>query len=87
MITTPNKEIVRRICILHGATYCYMLVKPENGIVRILVDSNFEDISGIADELLAWCGIRFEVITEISDSLKSNEIIKRGEKILPISFT
>jgi len=87
MITTPNKEIVRRICILHGATYCYMLVIPEKDVVRILVDSDFKDISGIVDELRAWCGIRFEVINYNTDELKSNDLKKRGEKILPISLT
>lgn len=36
--TAANKETIRRISILNGATYCYILVDSKETHVHVLID-------------------------------------------------
>ena len=82
--TTPNKEIVRRISILFNAKYCYLRMISEDSHIYILTDIADTDISNYESELQAWCGMTFQVHNESDKKNIINDIIDKGEKILPI---
>jgi len=82
--TTPNKETVRRISVLHKAKYCYLLVIPTDPLVYILSDIATSRLDQFARDLEEWSGMKFQVYNEKSAVDRVNNIKKNGEKILPI---
>jgi hypothetical protein len=85
--TTPNKESVRRICLLSGGSFCYLLVDTDNDYVDVLSDLKQEEIENCQKELESWCGMKFRVFSTQKNST-DNFIIKKiqrcGEKLWPI---
>lgn len=61
--TIPNKEIIRRISRLFGASKCYLLSGKEYTEAMILVDIKEENIEKITLELREWCGMDIKVYT------------------------
>ena len=82
--TTPNKEIIRRITMLHGATYCYILVKTGLNHIEVHTNISTEKITSCEAELRDWAGMYFKVFNNLSDTENIDKIKKNGEKILPI---
>ena len=86
--TTPNKEIVRRICHLHGATECHLLVDTGDLLVDVLTNITTDKISNCVIELEQWSGLKFRVYNfdkkNKLDNDKVSNILSRGEVILPI---
>jgi len=85
--TTPNKETVRRICILQGGTECYIQVNTGNEYVNILTNIENQNLEQCVWELESWCGMKFKLFNEDSESETSDRIRLNGEKILPIDTT
>ena len=84
--TTPNKEIIRRICHLHGATKCHLLVDTGDFYVEVLTNITTDKIASCIIELEQWAGIKFRVYNfDITNKTTSN-ILSKGEAILPIKF-
>ena len=84
--TTPNKETIRRICILQGGTECYIQVNTGNEYVNILTDIENQNLDQCLSELESWCGMKFQLFNEDSESKYTNKIKLNGEKILPIDI-
>ena len=97
--TTPNKETVRRICLLSGASYCYLLVETGDDYVDVFTDIEQLEMDNCINELESWCGMKFRVYAASEDNgnnfgdnngdnngekNKIAEIRTLGEKILPI---
>jgi len=85
--TIPNKESVRRICMLHGATDCYLLVDTDNEFVQVLSNIDDDKKAECLNDLVAWCGMKFQIFNMNSKKVKIHTIKKQGEKILPILNT
>jgi len=82
--TTPNKEIVRRICRLYGATECYLFVKTDDETIEVLTNIPDKAIEDCLSELESWAGMRFRV-TNFSKQKKEIALIQlKSEQILPI---
>jgi len=56
----------------------------EDSLIYILTDIADTDISNYESELQAWCGMTFQVHNESDKKNIINDIIDKGEKILPI---
>ncbi len=84
--TTPNKESIRRICILHGGSYCYLQVNTGAEHVEVLMNITNERVENCLKELEAWCGMKFKLINEESTDDEIKRITLLGEKILPITI-
>ncbi len=54
---TPNKEIIRRICILNGGTCCYICHTKGDAFIEILTDITEERLNNFSKELSEWSGI------------------------------
>jgi len=84
--TTPNKEVVRRICVMNGASFCYLLAEYSVESVVIFTDIPDRLITAASNELVSWCGMNFKIYNENSKSKTINNIKFKGEKILPIKM-
>ena len=84
--TTPNKEIVRRLCLLHGVSECYILSEEDQHHVDVLADIIDNKLDGFNKELEAWAGMSFHVFNKGSKTEKVEKIIKTGVKILPVNL-
>jgi len=84
--TTPNKEIVRRICLLSGASQCYLLVSPGDEYVDVLADIKTNEIKNCISELESWCGMKFRLYSLYDETEYLKELKKQAEKILPITL-
>ena len=58
---TPNKETIRRICILNGATRCYISHTRGDDFIEILTDIKEEKLNNFSKELTQWSGINYKV--------------------------
>jgi len=85
--TTPNKETIRRICILHGCSYCFINVDTRTEHTDVLTDIIDKKMIACLKELEDWCGMKFKLYNEQSPAEKIKQISTSGEKILPIKFT
>ena len=84
--TTPNKEIVRRICHLHGATECYLFVETNDEAVDVLTNIADDVIQNCHCELESWTGMKFRV-SNFSKNKKEIDLIQsKSEQILPIKL-
>ena len=84
--TTPNKEIVRRICHLHGATKCHLFIETGDEFVEILTNISTDKIPSCITELEQWAGMKFRVFNFKENNNKISKILLKGEAILPIKF-
>ncbi len=84
--TTPNKEIVRRICHLHGATKCILLVDTGDVFVEILTNISTDEIPSCTNELEQWAGMKFRVYNFSENKNKISKVVSKGEPILPIKI-
>ena len=84
--TTPNKEIVRRICHLHGATKCYLFIDTTDDFVEVLTNISTDKIPSCITELEQWAGMKFRVFNFNEDNNIASKIMLKGEAILPIKF-
>lgn len=84
--TTPNKEIVRRICHLHGATECYLLVETEDEAVEVLTNIADGEINDCISELESWAGMKFRVSNFSKNKKDIGLIQSKSEQILPIKL-
>jgi hypothetical protein len=62
---TPNKEIIRRICILNGGTCCYISHTKGDSFIEVLADIKHEMLDNFSQELSEWTGINYKVYTMI----------------------
>jgi len=65
--TVPNKEIVRRVCHLAGATECYLSVKTNDETIGVLTNITDDAITNCLMELESWTGIKFRLHNYSSD--------------------
>ncbi len=84
--TVPNKEIIRRVCHLAGATECYLLVETDDEAVEVLTNITDDAIISCLSELESWSGMKFRLFTYSNDKDIIEKLITNGEKILPIIF-
>ncbi len=84
--TTPSKESIRRICILHGGSYCFLQVDTGAEHVEVLMNITNDRVKSCREELEAWCGMKFKLINEESTDDEMKRISLLGEKILPIEI-
>ena len=80
----PNKEIIRRICILNGGTTCYISHTKGDDFVEVLADIEKNQLVSFATELKEWSGINYKTY-RIADSTPTERCLQHiNEKILPI---
>jgi tRNA G10 N-methylase Trm11 len=79
---TPNKEIIRRICILNGGTYCYISHTKGDNFIEILADIKEEKLTSFSKELSEWSGINYKVYSIHSQAYKKNKLEHINDKIL-----
>ncbi len=84
--TVPNKEIIRRVCHLAGATECYLLAETNDEAAEVLTNIPDHAIMSCLSELESWSGIKFRLFTYSSEKADIERIMGDGEKILPIIF-
>ena len=84
--TTPNKETVRRICLLHGATICRLLINTDDDHVEVLTDISTNKLANFQKEVESWSGMKFRVFNTTSDIKKIQKIKLSGEIIFPIKL-
>ncbi len=84
--TTPNKEIVRRICHLHGATECYLFVDTCDEAVEVLTNIADGAIENGLNELESWAGMKFRVSNFSKNKKEISLIQSKSEQILPIKL-
>jgi hypothetical protein len=82
---TPNKEVIRRICILNGGTCCYISHIKGDAFIEILTDITEERLNNFSKELSEWSGINYKVFSLKTPSDNKNEISHINNKILPIN--
>ncbi len=81
---TPNKEIIRRICILNGGTTCYIGHKKGEQYLEVLSDIKEENLERFAKELSEWSGVSYKVYS-MGKQNSGGELLNRiNNKILPI---
>jgi len=85
-LTTPNKEIIRRICRLNGASKCYLVVDTNDEYVEILTDIPSAKKDICITELEEWAGVKFRIFNFEDDKDLVSSIKSSGEIILPIIF-
>ena len=83
---TPNKEVIRRICLLNGATTCYIAKTKGKQSIEVLVDIKEVNLTHFSKELSEWSGIMYQVYS--LNTYKNNDHTVRHikEKILPIEI-
>jgi len=84
--TTPNKEIIRRISLLHGASFCYIYINTGDEYVEALANIKTGKMKNYKQELEMWSGMKFRVYNMNSKQEQVNKIETKGEKILPINY-
>ena len=82
--TTPNKETIRRLCLLHKVEFCYLLSDTDSVFVHVLVDIENQKKESFCQELESWCGMKFEIFTLDSDEVNIIRMKRYGEKIYPL---
>ena len=84
--TIPNKEIIRRVCHLHGATKCYLHIPKNSETIEILTNIPNKKILSCENELESWADMKFKVSNFDKNTEEINKFISYSEKILPIKF-
>lgn len=77
---TPNRELIRRICLINKGSECYISIDNDKQIIIIYVDIPANKHTQLIHELHEWSGMNYQV-----EYTKDNELELIGkEKILPI---
>lgn len=85
--TIPNKESVRRLCLLSGGSFCYILFTAEDDGIAVLSDIQADKIAHCEEELQNWCGMKFRVYSTLLESTSAaliNDFQNQGEKLWPV---
>ena len=78
---TPNKEVIRRICILNGGTCCYISYTKGSAFIEVLTDTTEERLNNFSKELGEWSGINYKVFSLKVSNNNKNEISHINHKI------
>lgn len=82
--TTPNKEIIRRICTLFHIKECWMITSPQSKNPQLLINLNDEKIKLFKSELKDWSGINFDIYTLNAKKIVIDNMKLNGETLLPL---
>ena len=82
----PNKEIVRRICILFQIKQCWMTNPSQYEASKLLVSLDNKKIDLFKKELKDWSGINFDVYSVNSKSTFADDIKLNGIILLPLEL-
>ena len=82
--TTPNKEIIRRICTLFHIKECWMSTPSQGDNTQLLVSLDDEKIKSFNNELKDWSGIDFDIYTLSSKSSFTDNMKLNGIVLLPL---
>ena len=85
-LTTPNKETIRRLCLLHKVTFCYLQIKTNTKYVDLFTDIEDFNIDLFTQELESWCGMKFNVYNLSSNTVAIEQLKKEGKNIYPIKL-
>jgi len=80
---TPNKEIIRRICILNGGTNCYISHTTGDNFIEVLADIEQDRLIHFATELKEWSGVNYKTYS-INNTPEEQNFQHINEQILPI---
>ena len=81
---SPNREIIRRICILNGGTICYISCKKDHQYIDVLADVAKEKLNDFAKELMEWSGVNYHVYSIHDEPSLKYEHLHIDEQILPL---
>jgi len=84
--TTPNKETIRRLCLLHKVEFCYLLSEKSSEYVDILITLEDQYLEIFEQELESWCGMRFKLFNKKSNKKDIMRIKNKGDKIYPLKL-
>ncbi|HIO91384.1 MAG TPA: hypothetical protein EYG68_00885 [Leucothrix mucor] len=85
-LITPNKEIIRRICILNGGTTCCISRSNNNEFIELLVDIKEDQLKKFTYELTEWTGANYKAYNTSSNAFKAGALSHIKETILPINI-
>lgn len=89
--TTPNKETIRRLCILSGASQCYLRVNTGDDYAEVLADIKEKELQNCLQSLKDWCGMKFRLYSMLDHSTENliylDMIKTEGEKLYPHNQT
>ncbi len=83
--TTPNKETIRRLCLLHKVNSCYLLSDRSTVFVDLLIELEDKHSELFKQELESWCGMKFKLFNKSSNEKDIIRIKNEGELIYPLS--
>jgi hypothetical protein len=83
-LITPNKEIIRRICILNGGTCCYISHTRGHAYIEVLVDIEDKKLNQFSQQLTEWTGIDYKVYNINKQDNIRTTLGHINNKILPI---
>ncbi len=82
---TPNKEIIRRICILNGGLTCYISHAKGEDFIEVLTDVNEDKLALFATELKEWSGVNYKIYN-LNKTAETSLLKRINKKILPIKY-
>ena len=83
--TIPNKETIRRLCLLHKVESCYLLSDTKSVFVDLLIELEDQHTELFRQELESWCGMKFKLFNKNSNEKDIIRIKNEGELIYPLS--
>ena len=83
---TPNKEIIRRICLLNGGTTCYIAHRKGKQYIEVLSDIKEENLEQFSKELSEWSGVNYKVHSMENKNSEGKLLNHINNKILPIQI-
>ena len=81
----PNKEIIRRICLLNGGTTCYISHTKGDDFIEVAADIEKNQLINFAIELKEWSGMNYKTYHIDNSTTKEDLLQHINEKILPIT--
>ena len=82
--TTPNKETIRRFCLLFRVSYCYLLTDTKTEYANLFLDISNKKKDELLHELESWCGMKFKLLNLTSNEDEITQVKTRGERIYPL---
>ncbi len=82
--TTPYLETVRRVCLLNNVGVCYLLSDSNSEFVYLYFDLGTQQIRSFCLELESWCGMKFKIFNDDSNTETIKLIKTKGERIYPL---
>lgn len=84
MTVTPNKEIIRRICLIHGGTHCFIAPSDSEQCIDILANIETDKLDVFTKELHEWTGMNYRVYSTLNKNLSADIDKRITQQILPI---